>query len=98
MAVSVSDDNFRLPQDWQKGKPLSECTLNLLRAGMHADVWFCCADHDESDERDRIPAHKLILASRSPVFEAMFYGQLSEIDSEVELPDTEKIPFMLFLR
>lgn len=95
--MSLSD-NFQLPQDWQIGKSHSDSSLCLLRAGLHADVWFSCMDHDESDKADRIPAHKLILASRSPVFEAMFYGEMAESSSEIHLSQIEKIPFLLFLR
>ncbi|GFO35719.1 BTB/POZ domain-containing protein [Plakobranchus ocellatus] len=46
-------------------------------------------------------AHKFVLVSRSPVFDAMFYGPLSgggEEDSPVIIPDIEPEPFMVFLR
>ena len=36
-----------------------------------------------------IPAHKLVLAIGSPVFEAMFYGELAETSDSIELPDCE---------
>jgi len=36
-----------------------------------------------------IPAHKLVLAISSPVFYAMFYGQLAETKDSIELPDCE---------
>ena len=97
MAMRLSD-NFRLAQDWQLRQPLPESMLCLLRAEQFADVWFICKDQDKSDKADRVAAHKLILAARSPVFEAMFYGELAESDNEIELPDIEKIPFLLFLR
>ena len=97
MARCLSD-NFRLAQGWQLGKPQLESMLCLLRAERYADVWFICKDQDKSNKADRVAAHKLILASRSPVFEAMFYGELAESDTEIELPDIEKIPFLLFLR
>ena len=97
MALAFTD-NFILPQDWQLGKSLSESTVCLWRAGKHADVWFRCKDQDETVKTDRIAAHKLILACRSPVFEAMLYGELAETSEEISLPETEKIPFLLFLR
>ena len=34
-----------------------------------------------------IKAHSFILVSRSPVFEAMFYGSLTEAKDCVEIPD-----------
>ena len=36
-----------------------------------------------------IPAHKFILAIGSPVFEAMFYGELAETKDTIELPDCD---------
>ena len=36
-----------------------------------------------------IPAHKLMLAIGSPVFEAMFYGELAETADSIELPDCD---------
>ena len=37
-----------------------------------------------------IPAHKFVLAISSPVFFAMFYGQMMETKDSIELPDTTK--------
>jgi len=36
-----------------------------------------------------IPAHKFVLAVSSPVFYAMFYGQMAETKTSIELPDCE---------
>ena len=36
-----------------------------------------------------IPAHKFVLAISSPVFYAMFYGQMAETTDSIELPDCE---------
>ena len=36
-----------------------------------------------------IPAHKFVLAVSSPVFYAMFYGQMAETTDSIELPDCE---------
>ena len=36
-----------------------------------------------------IPAHKFVLSISSPVFEAMFYGELAETTDSIELPDCE---------
>jgi len=44
---------------------------------------------DESEGKLAIPAHKFVLATSSPVFEAMFYGELPETSDSIELPDCE---------
>ena len=44
---------------------------------------------DESGSKQVIPAHKFVLATSSPVFEAMFYGKLAETTDSIELPDCE---------
>jgi len=36
-----------------------------------------------------IPAHRFVLSISSPVFEAMFYGELAETSDSIELPDCE---------
>ena len=43
----------------------------------------------ESESKQVIPAHKFILAISSPVFEAMFYGELAETKETIELPDCD---------
>ena len=43
----------------------------------------------ENESEKAIPAHKFILAISSPVFEAMFFGELAETKDTIELPDCE---------
>ncbi|PFX23900.1 BTB/POZ domain-containing protein 6 [Stylophora pistillata] len=43
----------------------------------------------ESETKQVIPAHKFVLSISSPVFEAMFYGELAESKDSIELPDCE---------
>ena len=43
----------------------------------------------ESESKQVIPAHKFVLSISSPVFEAMFYGELAETGDPIELPDCE---------
>ena len=43
----------------------------------------------ESESKQVISAHKLVLSISSPVFEAMFYGKLAETTDSIELPDCE---------
>ena len=83
--------------DWQCHKSLPECTLHLLEQQVACDVTFLVGP--EGGERKEIPAHKLILLARSPVFQAMFCGMFSETsDSEINIPDIEPEVFMQMLR
>ena len=43
----------------------------------------------ESESKQVISAHKLVLSISSPVFEAMFYSELAETTDTIELPDCE---------
>ncbi|XP_055316918.1 BTB/POZ domain-containing protein 6-B-like [Sitodiplosis mosellana] len=49
------------------------------------------------DDVQKVPAHKLILASLSPVFHAMFYGSLKE-GNEVKIEDADADTFKEFLQ
>ena len=41
------------------------------------------------ESKQVIPAHKFVLSIGSPVFEAMFSGELAETRDSIELPDCE---------
>lgn len=56
-----------------------------------ADIHFICGK-----QRERIPAHKSILAKASDAFDSMFYGPLAEAD--IQLPDTSPDAFKDFLQ
>ena len=43
----------------------------------------------ESESTQVISAHKLVLSISSPVFKAMFYGELADTTDSIELPDCE---------
>ena len=45
--------------------------------------------NSESESKQVIPAHKVVLSISSPVFEAMFHGELAETADSIELPDCE---------
>lgn len=71
--------------------------LNITRSNLPqyyldantADVFFICSDGLETDEnvmKETVPAHKVILASVSKVFQAMFHGQLAE-KNEIVITD-----------
>ena len=55
-----------------------------------SDVKFVASKNDgQSESKQVISAHKFILAIGSPVFEAMFYGELAETKDTIELPDCD---------
>ena len=45
-----------------------------------------------------IPAHKFVLAISSPVFYAMFFGQIAETTDSIELPDCEYESLLVMFR
>ena len=51
-----------------------------------------------SESKNNIPAHKLVLAISSPVFYAMFYGELAETKDSVEISDCEYESLLELLR
>ena len=64
----------------------------MLNNDRLSDVKFVVRKIDgetESESKRVIPAHKFILAIGSPVFEAMFYGELAETKDTIELPDCD---------
>ena len=62
----------------------------MLNNDRLSDVKFVAANSiGESESKQVIPAHKFILAIGSPVFEAMFYGELAETKDTIELPDCD---------
>ena len=59
----------------------------MLNNDRLSDVKFVAAKSESI--KQVIPAHKFILAIGSPVFEAMFYGELAETKDTIELPDCD---------
>ena len=78
-------------ENWQTKKPtIRERTTFMFNNGLFSDVKFVVGKgDDESESKQAIPAHKLMLSIGSPVFEAMFYGDLAETSDSIELPDCE---------
>ncbi|PFX16003.1 BTB/POZ domain-containing protein 6 [Stylophora pistillata] len=54
-----------------------------------SDVKFIVWDTDGESRKRVIPGHKFVLSISSPVFEAMFYGDMAETGGSIELPDCE---------
>ena len=81
------DDN------WQTKRPnISERTKFMFNNELLSDVKFVVpASHNQSERRKSrkcmIPAHKFVLAISSPVFYAMFYGEMAETADTIQLPD-----------
>ena len=78
-------------ENWQTKRPtIRERTTFMLNNDLFSDVKFVVRESDgESESKQVIPAHKFVLSIGSPVFEAMFYGELAETRDSIELPDCE---------
>ncbi|XP_068680337.1 BTB/POZ domain-containing protein 6-like [Montipora foliosa] len=76
-------------ESWQtKKRTIRERSKFMFNNDLFSDVKFVVRKSDgESESKIAIPAHKLMLSIGSPVFEAMFYGDLAETSDSIELPD-----------
>ena len=88
VSMATCDDN------WQTKRPtIRERTKFIFNNELLSDVKFVApASNCESESRKSqksIPAHKFVLAISSPVFYAMFYGEMAETASTIELPDCD---------
>ena len=86
--MATFDDN------WQtKRQTISERTKFIFNNELLSDVKFVVpASLNEGESRKSqksIPAHKFVLAISSPVFYAMFYGEMAETAGTVQLPDCD---------
>ena len=78
-------------KNWQTTRPtIRERTKFTFNNHRFSDVKFVVWKTDgEIESKQVIPAHKFVLSISSPVFEAMFYGELAETRDSIELPDCE---------
>ena len=76
---------------WQtKCLTISERTRFIFNNELLSDVKFIVpVSISESESQKMIPAHKFVLAIGSPVFYAMFFGEMAETKNSIELPDCE---------
>ncbi|KAL9968017.1 hypothetical protein ACROYT_G026342 [Oculina patagonica] len=83
--MAFAEDN------WQTKRPtIAERTTFIFNNELLSDVKFVVpASTGESESKKVIPAHKFVLAISSPVFFAMFYGQMAETTDSIELPDCD---------
>ena len=73
-----------------KQSTVVERTTFIFNNELLSDVKFVVrVSTGESESKKMIPAHKFVLAISSPVFYAMFYGQLAETTDSIELPDCD---------
>ena len=77
--------------NWQVTRStVRERTKFMLNNEHLSDVKFSVRGSDVESETDRlITAHKFVLSIGSPVFEAMFYGELAETKDTIQLPDCD---------
>ena len=83
---------------WQVGKSLKETNLYMLENHIGCDVTFQI--HSEDGSTTKISAHKYMLVSRSPVFEAMLCGpgDYKETSGHVVITDIESEVFREMIR
>lgn len=81
--------------NWQGTKAtMRERIVFLFNNEILSDVSFIVG---RGAQKQRIPAHKLVLSSGSAVFDAMFNGTLATASSEIEVPDVEPAAFLAVL-
>jgi len=84
-------------QGWQtKRKTIQERVMYMFNNSLMSDIKFVI--RDVSGTEVIFSAHKFVLAVSSPVFYAMFYGELPESKNEIVLPDCDSESFVEFLR
>ncbi|XP_006657384.1 BTB/POZ and MATH domain-containing protein 3-like [Oryza brachyantha] len=88
--VGVVKNRLETPKNIQIHIPPSDmgrCFKNLLNLGIGCDITFEVGD-------DTVQAHKWILAARSPVFKAQFFGPIGNPDlHSVTVEDVEPVVF-----
>lgn len=68
---------------------------HTFTTGFMSDVNFVVGDYNKPKT---FAAHRYILAINSPVFHAMFYGNLAEVGTKISIPDGDSNSFGEFLR
>ena len=78
-------------KNWQTTRAtIRERSKFMFDNDLLTDVKFVVSKaKGEGGSKQVISAHKLMLSIGSPVFEAMFYGELAETTESIELPDCE---------
>ena len=92
MSSPTKKTKMSAPENWQTTRPtIRERTTFLLNNDRFSDVKFMVRYYSEGESESKkvIPAHKFVLSIGSPVFEAMFYGEVAETRDSIELPDCQ---------
>ena len=86
----------RSDQDWWQltKKTVLQRNCHMFNNPSMSDIQFTCGE----SKRKHFYAHKYVLATSSPVFYAMFYGDLAEKNSVIHLEDADEESFEEFLR
>ena len=80
--------------DWQSSKKtVLERNRYMFDNELMSDIAFTCGDSSRV-----FHAHKYVLATSSAVFYAMFYGDLAQKESTINLADADEEGFQDFLR
>ena len=90
-----------IKKNWQTTKPtIRERSEHMFNNDLFSDVKFVVQETSRCGRGSKrvIPAHKFVLSISSPVFEAMFYGELAETASSIELPDCDYDSLLEFFR
>ena len=79
---------------WQTSKStVLERNTHMFNNPVMSDINFTFPDRNKQG----IPAHKYVLATSSPVFFAMFYGELRETKETIEIRESDPDIFLQFL-
>lgn len=88
--------------NWQAEKrTIRERTVLLINNPIMSDVKFIVAQDSSSTGKNGgefIHAHKFLLSLGSPVFHAMFYGNMADTREEIPLSDCHARSFIEFIR
>ena len=87
--VPVMSLNTFMEDFWQSTarSTIRERCKSIFNQELLSDVKFVVRDSQRGSESKKIPAHKFVLAISSPVFYAMFCGELAETKDSVEISD-----------
>ncbi len=85
-----------LTKNWQKD--YKERCKFLFNSSTLSDVKFVVQASQKNGESAEIPAHKFLLSICSPVFFAMFCGEMAETKEHINLPDCEYEVMLELLR
>ena len=88
--------SLNLEQRWQtKTSSVLERSKLMFNNTLLSDIKFA---FPKADSNSMIPAHKYVLATSSPVFFTMFYGDLAETSDTINITDCGSDVFLRFLR